>query len=535
MIHGRFIYSTIATFLLSTPSVFAANAPAVPGEYVIKMKSRAAISGEKLSSAGVDFLRVISVKENISMVRMNRLITQEYALDQLRKLTQVEIAEPNYIYKIVRTPNDPQLGELWGLMNDGKLNGRAGVDIGAEAAWDIETGSDQVVVAVIDTGIDYTHPDLQGNVWTNAREANGQAGVDDDGNGYVDDIYGYDFVNSDGDPMDDHGHGTHCSGTIGARGNDGNGIVGVAWNVKLMGLKFLAGDGSGTLEDAIKAIDYATAAGVDIMSNSWGGGGYSELLKQSIEGAEKAGILFVAAAGNSAEDNDVAPAYPATYDVANVVSVAAIDRAGRLANFSSYGATTVHLAAPGVAVYSSIPGGHASWNGTSMATPHVSGVAALLKSQESSLTYAQIKERMMLTSRPLAGLRNKVSTMGVVNAYYALTNQAAPADELDPYNWASDSQKYSTAHPYSSKANETFTVRIPAAKKISVYFEKFQTENQYDVVTFKDGNGNVIGEWSGTHDGEYSPVASGDTLYIELKSDSSVEKYGFDITKVAYQ
>lgn len=521
--------------LLFSAKVFAANAPAVPGEYVVKFKSNAAITAEKLSLAGVESMRSVSPKVGISTVRFNRLVKEEFALEQLRKLPQVEIAEPNYIYEIVRTPNDPALGELWGLINDGKLNGRTGLDVGAERAWDITTGSDQIVVAVIDTGIDYTHPDLQGNIWVNERELNGLPGVDDDGNGYVDDIYGYDFVNNDGDPMDDHGHGTHCSGTIGARGNDGHGIVGVAWNVKLMGLKFLSASGSGTLEDAIKAIDYATAAGVHIMSNSWGGGGFSQLLKESIERAERAGILFVAAAGNDASDNDSYPTYPATYDVANIISVAAIDRSGKLANFSNYGAQSVHVAAPGVAVYSSIPGGYASWNGTSMATPHVSGVAVLLKSFDPQMSYAEMKERIMRTSRPLGTLRNKALSMGVVNAYYALTNQAAPADELDPYNWGSVMQSHSTAHPYAANTLETYTVHVPGAQRVSAYFAKFQTENQFDVVKFKDAQGKVVGEWSGTHDGEYSPVVEGDTLYIEFKSDNSVEKYGFDITRVAYQ
>jgi subtilisin family serine protease len=186
---------------------------------------------------------------------------------------------------------------------------------------------------VIDTGIDYTHPDIKDNMWVNQAEAQGQAGVDDDNNGYVDDVYGFNFVDANkptANPMDDHGHGTHCSGTIGGRGNDGTGVVGVNWNVKLMAVKFLGGDGGGTLEGAIKGIDYATKMGAKIMSNSWGGGGQSDLLKQAIERANAAGVLFVAAAGNDSSNNDELAHYPSSYKLDNVISVAALDRHDRL-------------------------------------------------------------------------------------------------------------------------------------------------------------------------------------------------------------
>jgi thermitase len=353
------------------------------------------------------------------------------AFDDLSSNPEVEYVEPNYIYHADKIPNDPDFSKMWGFQNRGESNqifstltgfagAVAGVDINITKAWDISTGSDSVVVSVIDTGIDLTHPDLVPNLWTNEKEANGKAGVDDDGNGYVDDVHGYNFADENGTPQDGHGHGSHCAGIIGARGNDGVGIAGINWKVKLMAVKFLADDGSGTLEAAIKAINYASKMGANIMSNSWGGGSYSKALEDAIKGANKAGALFVAAAGNDGDDNDKSDHYPANYQVANVVSVAAIDSAGNLADFSNYGANKVHIAAPGVDVYSAFKdGGYTTMSGTSMATPHVSGVAALILSKE-KLTVAQLKQRLISTARKIDTLKGKVASNGLLDAYAAL-------------------------------------------------------------------------------------------------------------------
>jgi subtilisin family serine protease len=340
--------------------------------------------------------------------------------------------------------------------------------------------------------------------------------------------------------MDDHGHGTHCSGTIGAQGNDGKGVVGVSWAARIMGVKFLSAEGSGTLEDAIKAIDYATSMGAQIQSNSWGGGGFTELMKQSIERARDKNILFVAAAGNESNDNDRSPSYPATYDVENVVSVAALDNSGQLASFSSYGKTKVHLAAPGVDVTSTVPfatnsTGYDTWSGTSMATPHVSGAAALLISQFPGITYAEIKSRLMSGTKTLGSLRGKVASSGLLNAYYSLTGQVAPPDMEDPYNWTAKEYNVASAHPYENNQKAEFTVKVEGATQVSVYFERFETERGYDVVEFKDANGVVVGKWSGNHNGEFSPPVSGDTVIISFRADDTVNGYGFDITKAAYR
>jgi len=258
---------------------------------------------------------------------------------------------------------------LWGLHNTGQTGGGSDKDIDGPEAWDLLTGSKDVLVGIIDTGIDRNHEDLSENMWTNPNEIAGN-GVDDDQNGYIDDIHGWDFYNNDNNPHDDNSHGTHCAGTIGAVGNNGKGVVGVSWKVSMVGLKFLGGSGGGYLSDGIKSIAYATKIGVDLTSNSWGGGGYSSSMKTAIDEAAAAGIGFVAAAGNHAGDNDAYPSYPASYESENVISVGAHDHFAKSAYFSCYGKTSVDLFAPGVNILSTIPGnGYASYSGTSMAHP----------------------------------------------------------------------------------------------------------------------------------------------------------------------
>lgn len=356
-------------------------------------------------------------------------------LERLRKHPGVEYVEPNYVYKIADTrPDDPGFAEQWGHFNDGQpikggRPGVPGVDAAVTAAWDATTGSRDVVVAVIDTGVDYTHEDLADNMWVNEREIPDN-GLDDDGNGIVDDYYGYNAVGNNGRPMDDNGHGTHCAGVIGAKGDNGTGIAGVNWNVRLMALKFLDANGRGTLNDALECIDYAIAmkrrgVNVRVLSNSWGGGGYSRALEDAIRVANANDILFVAAAGNAGTDNDRMPHYPASYDVPNVVSVAALSPDDKLASFSCYGKKTVHLAAPGVDVYSTVPvgvfgDGYRHFSGTSMATPYVAGAAALVLAQDRTLSVKQLKARLLRSVMPTAALTGRVATGGRLNIARAL-------------------------------------------------------------------------------------------------------------------
>jgi subtilisin family serine protease len=335
----------------------------------------------------------------------------------------VAYAEPNRLVGRATVASDPRYGELYGLDNTGQTGGTPDADIDAPEAWQYTTGSRSVVVAVIDSGIDYTHQDLVGNIWTNPGEI-ADDGIDNDGNGFVDDVHGYDFVYDDGDPMDDDGHGTHVAGTIGAVGGNGVGIAGVAWQVSLMGLKFLDAVGSGESANAIRAVNYATmmrsmyGVNVRVTNNSWGGGTFDHALLDAINAGGDKGILFVAAAGNNNRDNDALPVYPATYDSPFVVSVAATDDADLLADsYSNYGATTVDLAAPGDDILSTLPGNrYGTKSGTSMAAPQVAGVAALALARAPNLDVADLKALLLDNVDQLPSLAGKTVTGGRLNA-----------------------------------------------------------------------------------------------------------------------
>jgi subtilisin family serine protease len=323
------------------------------------------------------------------------------------------------------TPNDSMFSLLWGMHQSNNI------DMNMPEAWGLTTGNSSVVIAVIDTGVDYTHPDLSANMWRNPGETAGN-GIDDDGNGVIDDVYGFNSITNGGDPKDDHGHGSHCSGTIAGVGNNGTGVVGVSWNAKIMAVKFLASNGSGNLFDAIESIDYVTnmknrGVNVVLSNNSWGGGGFWTPLRDAIVRHSNAGLLFVAAAGNSSTNTDVSPSYPGGYDVGNVVSVAAIDQNGALAYFSNYGATTVDIAAPGVMIQSTAPnGGYQYMSGTSMAAPHISGALGLLIGRTPGLAMSQYINLLYQTGKPLASLNGKVAT-GKIADVFAMLNGASPA------------------------------------------------------------------------------------------------------------
>ena len=347
-------------------------------------------------------------------------------IEMLSRNENVEYAEPDYILKIYsKIPDDPDFSNLWGIHNTGQDGGTPDADIDAPEAWDITTGSSEVVVAVIDSGVNYDHEDLSSNMWKNTGEIPDN-GIDDDGNGYIDDYLGWDFANDDKDPMDDNDHGTHCSGTIGGIGNNDVGVAGVNWTIRIMPLKFLDSCGSGSTSDAIEAIEYATMMGVPISSNSWGGGAYSEALIDAIEVFGNSGGLFIAAAGNDGEDNDETPHYPSSYNLPNIIAVAATDRNDTLADFSCYGKESVDVAAPGVDIYSTVISGYDYMSGTSMATPCVSGIAALLKGRNPSWGYPDIKNAIEQSVDPKASLDGMVATGGRVNAYGALRAGGSP-------------------------------------------------------------------------------------------------------------
>ncbi|MGS0692112.1 S8 family serine peptidase [Shewanella sp. 30m-9] len=345
------------------------------------------------------------------------------AIKMISRHPAVKYAEPNYVIKAIGTPDDPDFVSLWGMNNTGQDGGVADADIDAVEAWDVTTGDSAIVVGVIDTGVDYNHPDLQANMWTNPNEIAGN-GIDDDGNGVIDDIHGFNAVNNSGDPMDGNGHGTHVAGTIGASGNNGVGVVGVNWDVSIVGCQFLDSSGSGSTANAIACIDYMTDLklnhGVEIKAtnNSWGGGGFSQALKDSIDAGGDAGILFFAAAGNSAVDNDANPHYPSSYDSDAVMSIASTDRNDDMSSFSQWGLTSVDMGAPGSAILSTTPGNtYSTYSGTSMATPHMTGAAALVWSINPDLTPLEMKQLLMdsgdantaLAGKTVAGTRLNVA------------------------------------------------------------------------------------------------------------------------------
>jgi predicted outer membrane repeat protein len=356
----------------------------------------------------------------------------------------VQYAEYDYKQTVQAVPNDPRFGELWGMHNTGANGGVAGADIDAVKAWDLGTGSKDIIVAVIDTGVDYMHPDLAANMWVNTGEIPGN-GIDDDGNGYVDDVYGYDFYDFDGDPMDVGGHGTHCAGTIGAVGNNGVGVAGVCWNVRIMALRFLGPDG-GYTSGAISSIEYAVRMGATFTSNSWGGGGYSQALYDAITAAGAANQLFIAAAGNGGfdgigDDNDAIPHYPSNYDCDNIISVMSTTNQDLVSGFSNFGLTSVDLAAPGSAILSTVPGGYAVYSGTSMATPHVAGAAALLWSINPLMSADLVKDILLTNVDSLSVLYGKSTTGGRLNVFLAATeavrilNIDETAPFPDPMEW----------------------------------------------------------------------------------------------------
>lgn len=385
---------------------------------------------------------------DMQKVELKAGVDWQAMIESYQQDPDVLYAEPDYQLRIAAIPDDPRFAEQWDLNNVGQDGGTIDADIDAPEAWDLTTGTRSTIVAVIDTGVDYLHPDLAPNMWTNDLEIEGD-GIDNDGNGFIDDIHGYDFFNNDGDPMDDNNHGTHVAGTIGAVGNDGIGIAGINWNVEIMALKFLSAGGSGSTSDAVAAVQYAIDNGAHISNNSWGGGPSSQAMYDVIEAAGQQGHIFVAASGNGDQfgigiNNDLTPFYPASYELDNVVAVAATDRNDQVALFSNYGQTSVDIGAPGVSILSTLTGGgYDSFNGTSMATPHVTGAISLVRDYDPTLTPQQLIDRVMLSADPIDALDGITVTGGRLNLAAAMIPDTTgpriadvqPSDlTLDPFS-----------------------------------------------------------------------------------------------------
>ncbi|MDD1724516.1 MAG: S8 family serine peptidase, partial [Methanospirillum sp.] len=383
---------------------------------------------EDFSGAGMPGMQVVQVQN------------PEDAISEYLNDPRVLYAEPDYVislspadmnasesvvsssgYTLAATPNDPYYSLEWGLHNTGQSPyfGTADADIDAPGAWDTTTGASSVVVAVVDTGVDYTHPDLSSNIWANPGEIAGN-GKDDDGNGYIDDVRGWNFYAGTNDPMDNNGHGTHCAGIISATGNNGLGIAGTSWTSRIMPLKFLSSSGKGSTSGAISAILYASRMGAHVISNSWGGTQSSQSLKEAIEASS---AVVVCAAGNGGNNTDVSPVYPASYSSGNIISVGASDYTDKLASFSNYGPSSVDLVAPGLVITSTYPSKkYVSLSGTSMAVPFVSGAAVLVKAVHPSYSNIQIKSKILDSVDAISSLKGKILTGGRLNAANAIAS-----------------------------------------------------------------------------------------------------------------
>ncbi|RME67140.1 MAG: hypothetical protein D6781_13835, partial [Verrucomicrobia bacterium] len=431
-------------------------------------------------------------------------------IEALRATGRYVYVEPDYVVTLDQTPGDLALvdGTLWGLRNTGQKGGVPGVDIDVERAWTVSTGSRDIVVAVIDTGIRYTHRALAANMWRNPGEIPGN-GVDDDGNGYIDDIHGIDAVTGSGDPMDTHGHGTHVAGTIGADPGEGSSMVGVAPTVSLMALKFVPdlGGGMGYTSDAIECIDYAVRHGARIINASWGHTRRAQGLHDAIAGALEAGVLFVASAGNDGADNDLLPQYPAGYALENIISVTGIDRFGRLAAQANEGAASVDLAAPGEEIFSAWASSDDAYlvaDGTSSAAAHVSGVAALVMAAEPDLDLSGVKDRILRGVTRLPTLAGRCATGGLVSAHGAMNVRGDGALEIEVLP-----RPGSTL--YRERQNRV-AVHVTDGVAVQGAGVLFSAGAAGQVVLRDDGQGADFAAGDGWYSGWVTPVDQGDVL-----------------------
>ena len=393
-------------------------------------------------------------------------------IEELEGNVRIEGVESDIVVQTNLDPNDPQFPNLWGLHNTGQAGGTLDADIDAPEAWDITTGNSGTILAVVDTGVDINHPDLAVNIWSNLAEVNGIPGIDDDNNGYIDDVNGWNFF--DNVPWvvfsaDEDSHGTHVAGTIAADGNNGTGVVGVNWNAQIMVLKFLGPGGSGYTSDAIAAIEYAMNNGAEVINASWGcqespsvPNCFSQALKDAIQAYNR---VFVAAAGNNGTDNDgVFSHYPSSYNSPNIIAVAATDRNDALASFSNVGTASVDLGGPGVSILSTLPlNNYGYGSGTSMATPHVTGVAALLLALDPTLSPAEVKGLILDNADPVSSLAGITVTGGRLNAANAVGAVSPPIADTTPPVISSIA-----ANPLSNSAIITWTTDEPATSLVDL-------------------------------------------------------------------
>ncbi|MGB1205680.1 MAG: S8 family serine peptidase [Chitinophagales bacterium] len=565
------------TFLLVLLLCFSADTSAQPSTFASKQLivkfgkattdlEKRSIQNELAASDLLHFRGIDAylwkVPEASQNVQGKNLKGVQEMVDYLNRLPQVEYAEPNYKYELLTTPNDPHLPQLWGMEN-----------IETENAWTIAVGSSDVVVGVIDTGIDWTHPDLVDNIWNNLGEdadgdghvleyINGQwvfdpddeNGIDDDGNGYVDDFIGWDFFSNDNKPQDGHSHGTHCSGTIAAKGNNGIGVVGVSWHTQVAALKIFNDGGSTNSAAILNAIQYSITNDMPITSNSWGGGSYSQALADMITLAEQNNQLFVAAAGNYSRDNDTTPFYPASYTHDNIISVGASNSFDQMSYFSHYGLTSVDCFAPGSGIYSTVPSGYGFKSGTSMACPHVSGLAALILSECSELSYADVKAQILGNVDVLPVFDGKCVSNGRINAFQALSNStccdvvadfSVPATVCENasfsftnnsinanfYVWdfgdGNTSASANPTHTYSNMGTYTVSLTAISGECVDIYTQTIMVQAATDASFLYDIN-DLIASFYANSDNEnsYNWTVDGVSFSNDVNANYTFADYG---------
>lgn len=505
--------------IIASASISGAQqrAPYIDGEVIVKYKSHVP-DADRLAyikkAGGIKARSLGPMRPH--RVMLEKGLSVDSAIARFKADPNVQYAEPNYRIRASAIPTDTDFALQWGLNNTGQtigiLTGAADSDIDAPEAWDIRTDASGIIVAVIDSGVQYLHPDLTPNIWTNSLETDGNL-TDDDGNGYIDDTWGWDFTNNDNIPEDDFGHGTHIAGIVGAVGNNGVGVSGVAWGVKLMTLKVMDSTGSGAISDTVEAIYYAVANGAKVINASYSYPdscvpvAYSQAERDAIEYARQAGVLFVAAASNYSCNNDIALAYPASYNLDNVVSVAATNMSDGLAWFSDYGPGTVHLGAPGVEVLSTFYGSdYAYESGTSASAPFTCGVLSLIEAGGTT-NYKEAREILLLSADPLASLSGYTITGGRINAYNALTFTLGASVPAPPSHLTISSDSATLSWVDNSTIETSYTIEMkdplvgsyawlaalgPDANSYAIQLPMTQSEGQpyYFRVMASNANGN---------------------------------------------
>ncbi|RME04841.1 MAG: hypothetical protein D6805_01660 [Planctomycetota bacterium] len=471
----------------------------------------------------------------------------------------------------IRPPRDAYFPLQWGAYNYGQdapggMVGKIGAHVDMLRAWRLTTGSKKVLVAVLDTGVDYEHPDLRENIWVNEKEKYGIAGYDDDGNGYIDDVHGWNFVSAvktgnqagSPDPMDDNGHGTHCAGVIGAKGNNLEGIAGLNWQVRIMALKFLNAVGSGNVVSMYRAIEYAVRNKVRVINASFGFEQKSKLLEDALRMAREAKVIICAAAGNSGRSSDRRPLYPANYEreFDNIISVAATNNLDKLASFSNFGARTVHVAAPGVRIVSTIPkNSYAAASGTSMAAPHVSGAVALLLSRNPRLSPKTVRDRLIATCDVVEDLVGRVRSWGRINVYRFLTNDRNVLAKFEKENIHTEKYRLDSLRYPTQRVDHLYKIVKPGARYIRVHFKKILTDPEWDYVEILDRYNRKIDSiteyladsWSAWVKGDMvkiryfaeppydvKVVLRGGMSMISVERGKASRTWGFSIDKIQY-